>query len=113
MVRFNDLPRVQLKNDNAQGFDNQVRRSNSLQDKKFPIKIVLEVLKNQLHFSDELKPFTALYLQDTVQKGEAASYSRLKETARRYVEQNMRDKPALKKRLFMGQQPGKDTKRKS
>ena len=29
----------------------------------------------------------ALYLQDTVQAGEAASYSRLTEMARRYVEQ--------------------------
>ena len=35
--------------------------------------------KKQLHYSKELKPLTVLNLQDTVQKGQAASCSRLKE----------------------------------
>ena len=33
----------------------------------------------------------ALYLQDTVEKGEAASYSRLKEIVRRHAEQKIRN----------------------
>ena len=45
----------------------------------------------QLHFSKELKPLMALFLQDTAQKGEAASYSRLKDMVRRCVEQKPRD----------------------
>ena len=35
--------------------------------------------KQQLDTSECLKPLMALYLQDTVQKGEAASYARLKQ----------------------------------
>ena len=36
-----------------------------------------EVLyKKQLHLSDEMNRLTALYLHDTVQKGEAAGYPR-------------------------------------
>ena len=52
-----DLLRVQLKNDNAQRFDTKW---------------------------DEVHISMASYLRDTVQKGEAASYSRLKQMVRRY-----------------------------
>ena len=34
------------------------------------------VYKKQLHYTEDLKLLVALYLQDTVQRGEAASYSR-------------------------------------
>ena len=45
----------------------------------------------QLHNSEELKPLMALYLQDTVQKGKLASYARLKDVFRRFLEQNTRN----------------------
>ena len=55
-----------------------------------PHEDMLEMLcKKQFHYLAELEPLVALYLQDTVQKGEAASYSRL--MVRRYVEQKIRD----------------------
>ena len=48
--------------------------------------------KKQRHHFEELKPLMALYLQDPVQKGEAASCFRLKELVCRFVEQTTRDK---------------------
>ena len=47
--------------------------------------------ENSPQYSEELWPLMALYQQDTVQKGEAANYSRLKEMVRWYVEQKRRD----------------------
>ena len=48
-----------------------------------------DILENL--YKKQLQPLMALYLQDPVQKGEAASYSRLKEMVRRDVEQKARD----------------------
>ena len=72
LLDLDDLLRVQLNNDNVQGFDrHQVRR-----------RYIKDVYKKQLHFSG-LKRLTTLYLHDTVRKREVASYSRLKDMVRR------------------------------
>ena len=43
---------------------------------KVPDEVIMENMhKKQLHFCEDLKPLIALYLQDTVQTGEVASYS--------------------------------------
>ena len=79
LLDLNDLRRVLLNNDNVQGFDtkcDEVLRSMT----KLPDEEKLDnVCKKQLHFFERSKPFMALYLQKTVQKGESASYSPLKE----------------------------------
>ena len=92
LLDFNDLLRVQLKSDNVQGFDTKWDEV-LLSMTEVPDEDTLEkVYKKQVHYSEELKPLMALYQRDTVQIGEAASYSRLKEVVRRYVEQKIRDK---------------------
>ena len=76
---------------NVQGFDTKWDEV-LLSMTKVPDEDILEICyKKQLQFAEELKPLMALYQQDTVQKGEAASYSRLKEMARWYVVQKIRD----------------------
>ena len=81
----NDLLRVQLKNDNVQGV--------LLSMTNVPDEDILEsVYKKQLHYSEELKPLMAVYFQDTVQKGERASYAQLGQMVRCFVEEKMRDK---------------------
>ena len=70
LLDLNDLRRVLMNNDNVQGFDtkwDEVLRSMT----KLPDEDVLDnVYKKQLHFFEGSKPFMALYLQNTVQKGE-------------------------------------------
>ena len=58
----------------------------------FWMKTYWTILYKLLYDSEELKPLMALYLQDTGQRGEAVSYSRLKEMLRRCVMQKTRDK---------------------
>ena len=79
LLDFNDLLRIQLKNDIEQGFDTKrdevlLSLTNALE------KDLFEVLDNkQLHYSEEFKHLMASYLQDTVQKGEPATGARLKQ----------------------------------
>ena len=74
LLDFNDLLR---ETDNVQGFDTWDEVLLSLT--KIPMNLFQRTYKKQLHFSEELKPLMAVGPQDTVHKGEAASYCRLKE----------------------------------
>ena len=107
LLTFNDLLRVQLKNDNVQGFytkwDGVLLSMTQVPDED----LLENMYKKQLRFSEEWKPLMVLDLQRTVQKGEATSFSRLKEMVRRHVEKKIRE--AVKTGLFTGQQPGKET----
>ena len=75
-----DLLRVQLDNDNVQGFDT-----------KWDGDILEKWYKKQPHFSEDLKPLMASTPRIQFHKGKVASYSRLKEMVCRHVEQKMRD----------------------
>ena len=70
LLDFNDLLTVQLKNDNVQGFDTKWDEVH-LSRTKVPDEDFLENCTRSS--SVELKPLMALYLQDTVQKGEKKS----------------------------------------
>ena len=45
--------------------------------------------RRQIHYSKELKLLMTLYRQDTAQREESASYARLKEMIRFFVEQKI------------------------
>ena len=68
---------MQLKNDHVQGFDTRWEEVLLSVTKILGEDMLENLYKKQLHFSEELEPLAALYLQVTVQKGEAASYTRL------------------------------------
>ena len=72
-----DLLRVQLK-DNVQVFDT-MRNEVLFSTTKVPDTDTMDILyNNQLHFSQELKPFVFSYVRHTVQEKEAVSCPRLK-----------------------------------
>ena len=113
LLGFNDLLRVQLNNDNMEGFDTRWDEV-LLSMTDVPDEDSLDKCTKK-KFSEELTLLVALYLQDTVQKGEAASYSRLKEMVPRYVGQKIRDKnfnARNEDRSLQGQQLGKETTKK-
>ena len=116
LLDFNDPFRAQLKNDNVQGFDTKWCEV-LVSMPTFPMMMYWVMYKKQLHHFEELQPLMALYLQDTVQKGESASYARLKHMVRRHGEHKIRDNifsmPAIKKRLFKGSSMERKPKRKS
>ena len=112
LLDLNDLRRVLLNNDNVQGFDtkcDEVLRSMT----KLPDEEKLDnVCKKQLHFFEGSKPFMALYLQNIVQKGEKASYSRLRGCPAVMLSRKWGTQismPATNAGLFKEQQPGKET----
>ena len=78
LLDFNDLLRVQLMNDSVQGFDTKLDKVLLSMTKILDEEVLEKLHKKQLHFSVGLEPLMASYLRDTVQKGEAFCYSRLK-----------------------------------
>ena len=70
LLHFNNLLRVQFKNDNVQGFDTEWDEALHSMTKVPDEEIFGNSCKNQLHSSEELKPLMTLYLHDTVQSGQ-------------------------------------------
>ena len=88
---FKDPLRVQMKNDNVQGFDtkwSEVRLSMS----RVPDEDKKEILySEQLQYSEEVKPLMAVSQQDTVQKKYRPVVLDLHLLVSRCVEQKIRD----------------------
>ena len=69
LLDFTDLLRVQLKNDNVQGFDTKWNELLlSMTKKSRCIDVGTLICKKQPQYSEEFKPPMALCLQETVPK---------------------------------------------
>ena len=87
---LSDLVNIRLKDDDVQDFDT-IWDQALLAASEIPPEMVLEGLyKSKLQDSVQLQTVLALYDQETVRINEPPSYSRLKTSERRHIDQTMR-----------------------
>ena len=86
---LSDLFNIRLQNDDIQDFDTRWDHA-LLAASEIPTEIVLEGLyKSELQDSVQLQTVLALYARDNIRNNEPPSYSRLKTTVRRHIDQTM------------------------
>ena len=83
---------VTLRGDDVQGIDTQWNEVLSIYEGSAWKNILESVYKTRLRDLEQLKTIFALYNQDTVQKKWPASYTRLKNMVKKYLDQKTKDR---------------------
>ena len=90
MQGLSDLFKKRLQDDDVQDFDTRWDQA-LFAASEIPTEKVLEGLyKSKLQDSVQLQTVLALYEQENIRNNEPTSYSRLKTTVRRHIDQTMR-----------------------
>ena len=92
VLDLNDILKVEFKTDNIQSFNARWDENIFAIEEQPGDEILDNFCHRQLQQSEQSKPWSSLYIQDTVQNSESEDNTRLQKMVVRYREQKIREK---------------------